>query len=127
MTGMTVLSQSVKDEAVFFVLDKVRESHKGSGLIVGREQEISEIFSAMKELPTSWLHTINHHPHPFIQFSNLFCLHFKPLGYDGMEFRGIHVKTFELIFCYPDLSQKIMREFYRRIAPGCEIKKIDIR
>ncbi len=120
------LGQPTKGEVVSYVLDKVQESRGGTGIIVGREKVIIEIFSAMKDLPAMYLYKVKRYPHPFIQFSNLFCLYFRPPGQDGMALRGIRVKTFGLIFMTPNLSQEIMHAFYRSIEPGCEIKKIDI-
>ena len=119
------------DSVTSFVLWKVNTIANGTGLIGYRSQKvvqgiIDSLYKSLKCNPdlvplVSW----KKHPHHLMIFENGFKIYFRPSGYDGEAYRGVHVKTFAIK--YEDWSaedKKTMVEFRRTADTGCVIKYI---
>ena len=60
------------------------------------------------------------HPHHTFYFSNRFKLYFRPSGFDGEAYRGVHVRTFAIKDeAAKDKNTKQWSEFWRAMKPGC--------
>jgi len=63
------------------------------------------------------------HPHHAFYFSNGFKIDFRPSGFDGVAYRGVHAKTFAIKEeAVKDKNKKQWSEFWRAIKPGCVCK-----
>jgi hypothetical protein len=59
------------------------------------------------------------HPHHTFYFSNRFKLYFRPSGFDGEAYRGVHVRTFAIKDeAAKDKNKKQWSEFWRAMKPG---------
>ncbi len=120
-------------EIVAYSLYKAFTVQNGSGLIGAPQQtHLDEIIEAMLEqldfnpdLKPS-LPKDNHRKHPHHRFRFLgtdFKLYFRPSGFDGEAYRGVHVRTFAIKDeAAKDDHVKQWSEFFRAIKPGCIAK-----
>ena len=123
---MTIdLDQTLKTDVIPFMVNKIIENPGGSGIVVCMYMIGLGVFHDLMESMKDSLSKSKKHPHPFIEFRNGFRLYFRPGGYDGSALRGIHVKTFGIIFLHPG-DGRVRTEFYRTVAPGCETKIFEL-
>jgi len=102
----------------------------GSGLIGAPESIFYlEIIDAMLD-QLSWNDTLarglKHHrkqPHNRLEFTNGFKIDFRPSGFDGSAYRGVHVRSFAIKDeAVKDKPKKTWSEFYRAALPGCKFR-----
>lgn len=83
---------------------------------------IEEQFEFNADLKSSLAHH-RKHPHHRLKFTNGFTIDFRPSGFDGTSFRGVHVRTLALFDEGPKAKNKdIFKEFWRAGKPGCAFK-----
>ncbi|HJO56142.1 MAG TPA: hypothetical protein QF423_05665, partial [Candidatus Scalindua sp.] len=122
-------------EIVAYSLYEAMTTPNGSGLIAAPLQgHLDEIIEAMDEQLT-WnpeLGRTRHHPrikggwkkHPYHTWyfygkSHRFKIDFRPSGYDGAAYRGIHATTFAVKDeAAKDKNKKQWSEFWRAMKPG---------
>jgi hypothetical protein len=117
-------------EIVAYTLHKAFTVRNGSGLIGAPQQtHLDEIIEASTEqlefnedlAPSLIRH--KKHPHHAFYWSNRFKTHFRPSGYDGEAYRGVHVRTFAIKDeAAKDKNKKQWSEFWRAMKPGCAAK-----
>lgn len=114
-------------EIVAWCLFRMFTTRNGSGLIGAPQQtHLDEIIEAMadqfewnKDLGRSLVRW-KKHPHHAMYLSNGFKLYFRPSGFDGEAYRGVHVRTFAVKDeAAKDKNKKQWSEFWRAIKPGC--------
>lgn len=102
----------------------------GSGLVGAPQQtHLEEIIEAMYD-QLQWnpdlgkdLLRWKKHPHHAFYFKNHFKIDFRPSGYDGEAYRGVHVRTFAIKDeAAKDKNKKQWSEFWRAMKPGCVAK-----
>jgi hypothetical protein len=99
----------------------------GSGLIGAPLQtHLDEIIEAILEQlefnPDLGASLVRHKkkPHHTLFFSNRFKIDFRPSGFDGIAYRGVHAKTFAIKDeAAKDKNKKQWSEFWRSVKPGC--------
>ena len=117
-------------EIIAYILWKVFTTENGSGLVGAPQQtHLDEIIEAIYEqleynpiLMQSLVKWKKHPHHQFI-FDNRFKVYFRPSGYDGEAYRGVHVRTFAIKDeAAKDKNKKQWSEFWRAMKPGCVAK-----
>jgi hypothetical protein len=123
-------------EIVSYSLYKAFTIKSGSGLIgAPLATHLEEIIEAIDEqltynpdLAKSRWHRRHKggwrkHPHHAFYFTNGFKIDFRPSGFDGVAYRGVHAKTFAIKDeAVKDKNKKQWSEFWRAIKPGCTCK-----
>lgn len=114
-------------EIVAYTLHKAFTVRNGSGLVGAPQQtHLDEIIEACLEqlefnedlAPALVKH--RKHPHHAFYWSNRFKTYFRPSGYDGEAYRGVHVRTFAIKDeAAKDKNKKQWSEFWRAMKPGC--------
>jgi hypothetical protein len=117
-------------EIIAYALYKGFTIMGGSGLIGAPQQtHLEEIIEGMyeqmlwnKDLLSS-LKKWKKHPHHAFYFTNGFKIDFRPSGYDGEAYRGVHVRTFAIKDeAAKDKNKRQWSEFWRAMKPGCVAK-----
>jgi len=114
-------------EIIAFILWKALTVSAGSGLVaapmfVHLVEIIDAIVDQFNLNPDLARSLIRHrkHPHHSMLFSNRFKIDFRPAGYDGEAFRGVHVRTFSIFDeAAKAKNNDIWKEFWRASKPGC--------
>lgn len=117
-------------EIIAYVLWKVFTTENGSGLVGAPQQtHLDEIIEAIYEqleynpILLQSLVKWKKHPHHQFIFDNRFKVYFRPSGYDGEAYRGVHVRTFAIKDeAAKDKNKKQWSEFWRAMKPGCVAK-----
>lgn len=117
-------------EIIAYALYKAFTVPGGTGLIGAPQQtHLDEIIDAMVEqmdynpLLKSSLKEWKKKPHHKFIFNNGFKIYFRPSGYDGEAYRGLHVRTFLVKDeAAKDKNPKQWSEFWRAMKPGCVAK-----
>jgi hypothetical protein len=117
-------------EILVYLMWKAFTEYRGSAL-VGAPQfvHLMEIIDAIEEqldfnpdLKSS-LRDHRKHPHHSMKFASGFKIDFRPAGFDGTAFRGVHVRTACLMDEIPKAKNPdIFKEFWRAGKPGCAYK-----
>lgn len=129
-TFMQRYKLKLEDSVMSFVLWKINTTPNGTGLI-GASQKfiqgiVNELYEFLERNPdfgplVKWQKS----PHHLMVFNNGFTLYFRPSGYDGEAYRGIHVKTFAIKYRNKAIeNKKIIVEFMRTTDPGCVAMEI---
>jgi len=114
-------------EIVAWGLYKAFTVLNGSGLIGAPLQtHLEEIIEAMYDQLT-WNPDLGRslvrwkkHPHHAFYFTNHFKIDFRPSGFDGNAYRGVHARTFAIKDeAVKDKNVKQWSEFWRAIKPAC--------
>lgn len=114
-------------EIIAYCMYQAYTTANGSGLNGAPQQtHLEEIIEGMldqmafnPELEKS-LTKYKKHPHHTFYFSNRFKLYFRPSGFDGEAYRGVHVRTFAIKDeAAKDKNKKQWSEFWRSMKPGC--------
>lgn len=114
-------------EIIAFTLYKAFTTANGSGLTGAPQQShLDEIiegsleqFEFNPELGRALLR-YKKHPHHTFYFSNRFKAYFRPSGYDGEAYRGVHARTYAIKDeAAKDKNKKQWSEFWRAMKPGC--------
>ncbi len=114
-------------EIIALCMYKAFTTPNGSGLNGAPQQtHLDEIIEGMVEQmdfnPMLGKALVKHrkHPHHAFYFTNRFKLYFRPSGYDGEAYRGVHVRTIAIKDeAAKDKNKKQWSEFWRAMKPSC--------
>jgi hypothetical protein len=114
-------------EIIAYCMHQAYTTANGSGLNGAPQQtHLEEIIEGMLDQMTfnpeleKALLKYKKHPHHTFYFSNRFKLYFRPSGFDGEAYRGVHVRTFAIKDeAAKDKNKKQWSEFWRSMKPGC--------
>ena len=114
-------------EIIAWCMHKAYTTANGSGMTGAPQQtHLEEIIEGMLDQmefnPVLGKALIKYkkHPHHTFYFSNRFKFYFRPSGFDGEAYRGVHVRTFAIKDeAAKDKNKKQWSEFWRAMKPGC--------